>query len=228
MLIGPARAPCTRRSWRRWTRRWDAVLDTLDAQGIADDTIVLFFSDNGGAAYAMGGADNVPLRGGKGETFEGGIRVVSVMRWPAQIEGGHPHGPDHVGDGRLPDAGRSRRHRAAERREPSTAAACGPRSPRAKPMPREDYALLRVRDPDPGLVQLTAPSTTSGSSCRRSSRDCCRPTSRTISSASRRRSLRVQQPGDASTPTSWPALRGKAIRDLARRCYPIVGNPLGP
>jgi arylsulfatase A-like enzyme len=40
------------------------VLATLDEQGIADDTIVLFFSDNGGAAYAMGGADNVPLRGG--------------------------------------------------------------------------------------------------------------------------------------------------------------------
>jgi len=64
------------------------VLDTLDKEGIADNTIVLFFSDNGGAAYAPGGADNVPLRGGKGETFEGGIRVVSVMRWPAKIPGG--------------------------------------------------------------------------------------------------------------------------------------------
>jgi arylsulfatase A-like enzyme len=64
------------------------VLDTLDAEGIAEDTIVLFFSDNGGAAYATGGADNVPLRGGKGDTFEGGIRVVSVMRWPAAIEAG--------------------------------------------------------------------------------------------------------------------------------------------
>ena len=64
------------------------VLDTLDAEGLAEDTIVLFFSDNGGAAYATGGADNVPLRGGKGDTFEGGIRVVSVMRWPARIEAG--------------------------------------------------------------------------------------------------------------------------------------------
>jgi len=64
------------------------VLDVLDEQGIADDTIVLFFSDNGGAAYALGGADNVPLRGGKGETFEGGIRVVSVVRWPAELEPG--------------------------------------------------------------------------------------------------------------------------------------------
>jgi arylsulfatase A-like enzyme len=64
------------------------VLDTLDAEGIAENTIVLFFSDNGGAAYATGGADNVPLRGGKGETFEGGVRVVAALRWPARIEPG--------------------------------------------------------------------------------------------------------------------------------------------
>jgi arylsulfatase B len=64
------------------------VLDSLDEQGIADDTIVLFFSDNGGAAYALGGADNVPLRGGKGETFEGGIRVVATLRWPGKIPAG--------------------------------------------------------------------------------------------------------------------------------------------
>ena len=64
------------------------VLDTLDDEGLAENTIVLFFSDNGGAAYATGGADNVPLRGGKGETFEGGIRVVSVLRWPAKLEAG--------------------------------------------------------------------------------------------------------------------------------------------
>ena len=64
------------------------VLNTLDNEGIAQNTIVLFLSDNGGAAYSVGGADNAPLRGGKGETFEGGIRVVSVMRWPQTIESG--------------------------------------------------------------------------------------------------------------------------------------------
>lgn len=64
------------------------VLNTLDEEQITDNTIVLFCSDNGGAAYSVGGADNHPLRGGKGETFEGGIRVVSLIRWPGKIKPG--------------------------------------------------------------------------------------------------------------------------------------------
>lgn len=62
------------------------ILDTLDKEGIANDTIVLFFSDNGGMISQ--GADNTPLRGGKGQTFEGGIRVPAVMRWPTKLRGG--------------------------------------------------------------------------------------------------------------------------------------------
>ena len=62
------------------------VLKTLDDEGLAENTIVLFFSDNGGAVY--GGADNVPFRGGKGDTFEGGIRVAAALRWPESIPGG--------------------------------------------------------------------------------------------------------------------------------------------
>lgn len=64
------------------------ILRTLDEERIGKDTIVLFFSDNGGAAYSVGGADNAPLRGGKGETFEGGIRVVSLLRWPGKVKAG--------------------------------------------------------------------------------------------------------------------------------------------
>ncbi|KEI69334.1 sulfatase-like hydrolase/transferase [Endozoicomonas elysicola] len=64
------------------------VLKSLEDEDIADNTIVMFFSDNGGAAYSVGGANNAPLRGGKGDAFEGGIRVVSVIRWPEKIPSG--------------------------------------------------------------------------------------------------------------------------------------------
>jgi arylsulfatase B len=64
------------------------VLAAVDEQGIRDNTVVLFLSDNGGAAYASAGANNAPFRGGKGETYEGGIRVVALMRWPAKIAPG--------------------------------------------------------------------------------------------------------------------------------------------
>lgn len=69
------------------------VLDTLDQQGIADNTIILFFTDNGGY-YNFGGV-NKPLRGGKLETFEGGIRVNALMRWPDVIP------PDTVNDAEI-------------------------------------------------------------------------------------------------------------------------------
>jgi len=56
------------------------ILNALDEQGVAENTIVLFFSDNGGY-YNFGGI-NKPLRGGKLEAYEGGVRVTSVIRWP--------------------------------------------------------------------------------------------------------------------------------------------------
>ncbi len=65
------------------------VLDALEREGLAENTIVLFFSDNGATrVYGRGGGDNAPLRGGKAEVYEGGIRVVSLLRWPAKLEGG--------------------------------------------------------------------------------------------------------------------------------------------
>jgi arylsulfatase A len=65
-----------------------AVLDRLDEYQLADTTIVIFFSDNGGS----GGADNQPLRGGKGRVFEGGVRVCCLMRYPPQIPAGSVNG----------------------------------------------------------------------------------------------------------------------------------------
>jgi len=66
------------------------ILETLDAQGLRENTIVIFFSDNGG--LEVFGADNGPWRGGKLETFEGGIRVNALLRWPGHIPAGQKIG----------------------------------------------------------------------------------------------------------------------------------------
>ena len=63
-----------------------AILEALESEGLTQDTIVVFLSDNGGPLTS--GAQNTPLRGAKLTTFEGGIRVVATIRWPAVLEAG--------------------------------------------------------------------------------------------------------------------------------------------
>lgn len=62
------------------------ILDTLDRLELADDTLVLYFSDNGGARGTT--ADNGRLRGFKHSVYEGGIRVPFLARWPRRIPAG--------------------------------------------------------------------------------------------------------------------------------------------
>jgi arylsulfatase A-like enzyme len=62
------------------------VMDTLDELKIADRTLIIFTSDNGGLDNGGRPTDNAPLRSGKGYAYEGGIRVPFIVRWPGVVK----------------------------------------------------------------------------------------------------------------------------------------------
>jgi arylsulfatase A-like enzyme len=72
------------------------VMQTLDELRLADKTVLIFSSDNGGVGgYVREGikkagdiTDNAPLRSGKGSLYEGGTRVPLIVRWPGVIQPG--------------------------------------------------------------------------------------------------------------------------------------------
>lgn len=72
------------------------VMACLDSLGLANDTVLIFSSDNGGlGGYASpafegrkGTTDNWPLREGKGSLHEGGVRVPFIVRWPGRVKAG--------------------------------------------------------------------------------------------------------------------------------------------
>tara|TARA_R110002049_G_scaffold27321_2_gene94200 strand:- start:385136 stop:387127 length:1992 start_codon:yes stop_codon:yes gene_type:complete len=68
------------------------LLDTVDQLGVADNTIVIFASDNGGNMYndveGTTATSNAPLRGGKATMYEGGVRVPMIVCWPGAVGAG--------------------------------------------------------------------------------------------------------------------------------------------
>lgn len=72
------------------------IMQTLDELQLADNTVLIFSSDNGGVGgyvregLRQGGdvTDNAPLRSGKGSLYEGGVRDPFIVRWPAVIQPG--------------------------------------------------------------------------------------------------------------------------------------------
>ncbi|MEO2016713.1 MAG: sulfatase [Fuerstiella sp.] len=68
------------------------VLQHLKAHDLADNTVIVFTSDNGGLTQRYGKHDgfteNLPLRRGKGSAYEGGVRVPTIIRWPGVTKPG--------------------------------------------------------------------------------------------------------------------------------------------
>jgi arylsulfatase A-like enzyme len=67
------------------------TLAALRAEGLEENTLIFFFNDNGGPTMAgttINGSSNAPLRGSKRQTWEGGIRVASIIRWKGHLAEG--------------------------------------------------------------------------------------------------------------------------------------------
>ncbi len=114
------------------------ISDALKAEGLADNTLVVFTSDNGGAPYIGLPKINAPYRGWKLTLFEGGLRVPLIMTWPGRIPAGR-------------GGGSSRPHRP----HPTLAAAAGAATPAGVDLDGVNLLPNAVGDPSAGRPHET-------------------------------------------------------------------------
>lgn len=109
-MQSPSDYPYSNEPWPRNERNFAAMVTRMDRDvgrlmellqdlGLDDNTVVMFAGDNGPHGEGGHSAElfnsNGPLRGGKGQPYDGGIRIPMIARWPGKIEGGRVS--DYVG-----------------------------------------------------------------------------------------------------------------------------------
>src|SRR5262249_56546479 len=65
-----------------------SIMKKIDDLGEADNTILIFSTDNGAETFTWPDGGNTPFKGQKGTSYEGGFRVPCIVRWPGKVPAG--------------------------------------------------------------------------------------------------------------------------------------------
>ena len=134
-----------------------ALLKHLDDIGEADNTIVVFTTDNGAETFTWPDGGNTPFKGTKGTATEGGFRVPCIARWPGHIKPGTVENGIFSGLDWFPTLVRRRRQPRHHRPAPEGGEA---RRPRLQEPPRRlqpDWTCCWARDRPSGTSSSTSP-----------------------------------------------------------------------
>ena len=141
-----------------------ALLKHLDDIGEADNTIVVFTTDNGAETFTWPDGGNTPFKGQKGTAYEGGFRVPCIVRWPGKIKPGTVENGIFSGLDWFPTLVRRGRQSEHHGSAPQGREA---RRPRVQEPPRRlqpDWTCSRARDRRSGTSCGTLPGPSSAPS----------------------------------------------------------------